>query len=1457
MFEGKEVKVLLASAGSGKGNWVECKIPTPEGIRRFGDIKAGDFVFNRFGKPIAVAKVYQRGFLDAYKVTLSDGRSTIVSLDHLWSVYKGTYSNKLQTLELRKILTQGLRGVDTRINRKFGQPRWYVPAHQARIYKAQNVPVDPYVFGAFTGNDCLTSDYLEFSSNDEETVNKVATRLGLTYSKRSKYNYTWDFKRNGQRVRTKEYFTKAYAGEKYIPDCYKYNTLFVRWELLRGLFDTDGSATKRGDKVRVSYSTTSKRLAKDVKEILNSVGLISSIREDKREGKNICYELNVNSSKKNKCQLFSLTRKVKICYSAKESKRHYDRIAIRSVEKLPEKLEINCIWVDDEEHLYQCDDGIVTHNTRRLIDEVSEELKTRRPEEIAFVTFTRKGAEEGLRRVCSKLVYEPEDLPYFRTLHSLTFHALNLKRNQMFGRLDQRKFNKEFGYNVNRCEVETGKVAPTKDSQYLDFYDMERSGALTSKQLVEADIEQGYYKQIVKHYEEYKAREQKVDFFDCLIKYVQNGETLPVKVAMIDECFSPETKVRMADLSVKVIKDIKVGDYVMGTKGATKVTAVHKGTDTMYDVVTGKKQKLFTCNSQHLILQKSNYSTMYTWKHCSEITRRARVFIQPCMSGKSEEFPVNPYFFGLWLGNGFSREAVVVCNENDTDTINWLKAYGESLGDKVTLRHRKGIIQVEYSVVKKGLALKCEIIKRLENMGFLLAKTKTNTDRTYKEKTIPDMFLQASEKDRLSLLAGIIDSDGIYVKAGNNFKYRIEMAREELMYKIRDLVASLGYFPSWYETYHTKDGVTRKYYRVDFFGSEDIPCLLKRKQFKRCPKSNELSCRIIERGEGEYVGITVEAEDHLFTLANGCSVHNCQDITALQWKVIEKAFSKAEKIIIAGDDKQCQPTGSLVLTKNGYKAIEDITSEDSLITFSLTDYAYYGKRQREYHPEIACRHYTGKLIDVNVDGTVNRFTPNHKLIVRWQNRDTSLQCVYLMRKEDWFRVGQCQLFTVTGNTHFTARMNLEEAEEGWILRICKTKEEALIWEQIYSMNYGIPQISWSKWHTAEMQKTVYDFIPYMEAKAEQLLKEVGRDIDYPMFNHEKANAKSGGTCFSLCEAINLIPEVMMLPIYQGKSKVNKEELWHNFTVTTEDYSGNVYSMNVPKHHTYITDGGLTVHNCIYAYSGARPDFLIQLSKKFPVEYLNKSYRIPYSVYKLASAITDFIGEKTDLKAEPRLENGEGKIMQLNDIGRITNFIDEDCIKNDTEHTAWYILARNNCFLEEPKKALEDKLIPYWTAEGFFMDGEIMKRLKDYEGFSMEGYRDSKKKEDFQRKFGIEDFSKPFTDTNLFTEGRKWVYASYIEKYGLKKLEEMCKWNPQVLVSTIHHVKGGECENCAIMLDTTRKTKGNVFENIDEELRILYVGVTRTKENLFLIDSKNGDGYDNILATIKEQFKLEW
>ena len=60
-----------------------------------------------------------------------------------------------------------------------------------------------------------------------------------------------------------------------------------------------------------------------------------------------------------------------------------------------------------------------------------------------------------------------------------------------------------------------------------------------------------------------------------------------------------------------------------------------------------------------------------------------------------------------------------------------------------------------------------------------------------------------------------------------------------------------------------------------------------------------------------------------------------------------------------------------------------------------------------------------------------------------------------------------------------------------------------------------------------------------------------------------------------------------------------------------------------------------------------------------------------------------------------------------------------------------------------------------------------------------------------------------------------------------------------------------------MLDATRRTKNNIYNDIDEELRVLYVGVTRTKENLYLIDSHNGQGYDDIINIIKNEYHLDF
>ena len=65
--------------------------------------------------------------------------------------------------------------------------------------------------------------------------------------------------------------------------------------------------------------------------------------------------------------------------------------------------------------------------------------------------------------------------------------------------------------------------------------------------------------------------------------------------------------------------------------------------------------------------------------------------------------------------------------------------------------------------------------------------------------------------------------------------------------------------------------------------------------------------------------------------------------------------------------------------------------------------------------------------------------------------------------------------------------------------------------------------------------------------------------------------------------------------------------------------------------------------------------------------------------------------------------------------------------------------------------------------------------------------------------------------------------------------------PRVRISTIHGAKGGEAENVALLQDQTANTLKSSKKSIskqDEEHRVWYVGVTRTKQNLFLIRGKD-------------------
>lgn len=71
-------------------------------------------------------------------------------------------------------------------------------------------------------------------------------------------------------------------------------------------------------------------------------------------------------------------------------------------------------------------------------------------------------------------------------------------------------------------------------------------------------------------------------------------------------------------------------------------------------------------------------------------------------------------------------------------------------------------------------------------------------------------------------------------------------------------------------------------------------------------------------------------------------------------------------------------------------------------------------------------------------------------------------------------------------------------------------------------------------------------------------------------------------------------------------------------------------------------------------------------------------------------------------------------------------------------------------------------------------------------------------------------------------------------------------NRRFLISTIHSAKGAECDNVAVSCDLSPKISRNFDKNFDDEVRVLYVALTRAKRNLYIKLSEKSLSYNNFL-----------
>lgn len=184
--------------------------------------------------------------------------------------------------------------------------------------------------------------------------------------------------------------------------------------------------------------------------------------------------------------------------------------------------------------------------THTLIESVRRALDSGvRPEEIGFLSFTRKAVQEAALRAGREFNLTPAQLPFFRTLHALGYHMLGLRHDDIMGPQDWRAFGDELGLpmrGVTETMADDGILVPNGMSEadrylsvltraHLRCVSLEREMRETDA----FDISWSQLRKMESLLETYRSQLGKHTFTDMLGLFVERGIAPRLRLLIIDE----------------------------------------------------------------------------------------------------------------------------------------------------------------------------------------------------------------------------------------------------------------------------------------------------------------------------------------------------------------------------------------------------------------------------------------------------------------------------------------------------------------------------------------------------------------------------------------------------------------------------------------------------------------------------------------------------------------------------------------------------------------------------------------------------------------------------------------------------------------------------------------------------------------------------------------------------------
>jgi ABC-type nitrate/sulfonate/bicarbonate transport system ATPase subunit len=341
----------------------------------------------------------------------------------------------------------------------------------------------------------------------------------------------------------------------------------------------------------------------------------------------------------------------------------------------------------------------------------------------------------------------------------------------------------------------------------------------------------------------------------------------------IGKCLGRGTPVLMFDGSIKSVENVKQDDLLMGPDSKPKrVLSLGHGEDILFKIIPIKGEP-FVVNSEHVLAlhvcrhrrsraRKQNISVSDYLQESKTFKARSTLYRSECVQFIPSAVPIDPYFFGLWLGDGDTDEPHI--NTVDQEIVDSIHEFAQASGAEVS-RYQYGKKCPKYRVHSNNSGRgPSKVLRALRSTNAM------------ENKHIPSYFKVNDVQVRQQILAGLLDSDGSRQNNCFDFINKNESIARDVCYIARSLGLAAYLKPC---IKRSQSGSTGQYFRVTISGHTDqIPVkILRKKTIARKQVKNVLHTgfSVTELGRGEYFGFELDG-DGLFLLGDFTVTHNTQ-----------------------------------------------------------------------------------------------------------------------------------------------------------------------------------------------------------------------------------------------------------------------------------------------------------------------------------------------------------------------------------------------------------------------------------------------------------------------------------------------------------------------------------------------------------------------------------------------------